>query len=459
MNMPKRYRRTISNLFTTLFIFFIGATSSYAASDISQILKIINHKVTKEKMGIGVAVAIIDGDNTEFYNIGESHIVTQAKINKETLFEIGSITKTFTATALASMVTEGKVKLDDPVQIYLPKDMILPIKNNKPITLLSLANHSSGLPRLPANMPVKNPLDPYADYSIAMMYDFLKNHQLEYEVGEKQVYSNLGLGLLGHVLALIDQMSYQEMLASRVLKPLHMDSTFVNVPTTQLKNLSNGHDGELKATPLWNLNSLSGAGSLKSNIQDMATFLKANIESQKLNDVFLLTQVTTFTSQGNNTGLAWMINPSESGDIFMHDGQTGGFSSFIGFNKSNNKGIVILTNTPFNMNDVGYHYLNNSLDSIKLVTPKNIELTNEQLINLVGKFELVPGFVLSITHEKNQLFVQATGQQKLALTVLSNTEFVNNIVKAKIVFELDATETAKSLTMYQGGQKLPAKKL
>ncbi len=459
MNTPKKHTSTVTTVLITLFICLISTLKSHAASDTNQILKIINHKISNEKMGLGVAVVVIDGDKTEFFSIGESHIESKRKVNNKTLFEIGSITKTFTATALASMVIEGKVKLDDPVQMYLPKNVQLPIKNNKPITLLSLANHSSGLPRLPTNMPVKNQLDPYADYSIELMYKFLNNHQLEYEVGTKQEYSNLGMGLLGHVLALIDNKSYQDMLTSRVLKPLTMKNTFVTVPSNQTNHLSNGHNGELKPTPLWNLNSLSGAGSIKSNIQDMAIFLKRNMDKKQLNEALSLAQTSSFEFQGNNTGLAWIISPSKNGEIFMHDGATGGFSSFIGFNKTTNKGIVILTNTAFNMNDVGYHYLNNSLDSIRLVTPQRIKLSNEQLNKLNGKFALTPEFVLSITNEENQLFVQATGQQKLPLAAISSTEFVNNKVKVKIAFEVDSNNTALSLTMYQGGQTLPAKKL
>jgi len=459
MNIPKKQTSTVTTLLITLFICLISTVKSHATSNSNQILKIINHKINNEKMGLGVAVAVIDGEKTVFYSIGESHLESKRKVNNETLFEIGSITKTFTATTLASMVIEGKVKLDDPVQMYLPKNVQLPIKNSKPITLLSLANHSSGLPRLPTNMPVKNQLDPYADYSIKLMYEFLNNYQLEHEVGTKQEYSNLGMGLLGHVLALIDNRSYQDMLTSRILKPLEMENTFVNVPSNQTNHLSNGHNGELKPTPLWNLNSISGAGSIKSNIQDMAIFLKRNMVKKQLSEELSLAQTSTFESQGSNTGLAWIISPSKNGEIFMHDGATGGFSSFIGFNKTSNKGIVILTNTAFNMNDVGYNYLNNSLDSIKLVTPKTIELTNEQLNKLNGKFSLAPEFILSITNEQNQLFVQATGQQKLPLTAISSTEFVNNMVKVKIAFDVDSKNNALSLTMYQGGQTLPAKKL
>jgi len=458
MNSKLKRSNLLITILVTLFINMISMTHSQASSDMKKIQKIINHKLNAEKMGIGVAVVVIDGVKTEFHNFGISQLETNNQINKNTLFEIGSITKTFTATALASMVKEGKVKLNDPIQKYLPKGVLSPSKNGKPITLLSLANHSSGLPRLPTNMPMKDQLDPYADYTVEMMYEFLNNHQLEYTVGTKQEYSNLGFGILGHVLTLIDNSTYQEMIEARVLKPLKMKSTFANVPETKQQYLSKGHNSALKETKPWQLETLAGAGALKSSSEDMALYLRDNISRILLNEEFTLTQTLTNIQSEPNIALAWMQNSHKNKKFFMHDGGTGGFRSFIGFDKENKKGIVILTNSEFDMNDVGYHYLDNSLDAIELITPKNIELTTEQLTKLNGKFELVPGFILSITNKDNQLYAQATGQQKLSLTAISSTEFINRAVKAKIVFKVDSQNKAQSLTLFQAGQELPGVK-
>jgi len=461
MNNKSKRKNMFITILITLSICIMSAASSHASPEINKLIQTVNHKINTEKVGLGAAIVVINGDKTEFHNFGLSRLENQAKVNTKTLFEIGSITKTFTATALASMVKEGKVKLNDPVQKYLPATVSLPIKNNKPITLLSLANHSSGLPRLPTNMLMTDQLDPYADYTTELMYEFLNNHQLQYEVGSHQEYSNLGYGLLGHVLTLIDQKTYQGVINERVLKPLGMSNTFVDIPQSKQNDLSNGHNAQLEKTKHWHLETLAGAGALKSTIEDMAIYLKANLNKQKLPNEFELTQALTAKNDTPQTkiSLAWLHNSSDNKDFLMHDGGTGGFRSFIGFDKKNKKGIVILANTVFDMNEVGFHYLNNSLDTIKLIAPKSITLTSKQLTKLNGRFELVPEFVLSITNDKEQLYVQATGQQKLPLTAISATEFVNNQVKVKIAFEVDEQNTALSLTMYQAGQALPGVKL
>lgn len=350
------------------------------------------------------------------------------------------------------MVNEGKIKLTDPVQNYLPSKVKLPIKNGKPITFLSLANHSSGLPRLANNMPFADPLNPYADYTVEMMYQFLNNYQLPREVGEQREYSNLGTGLLGHVLALIDNKSFEEMIIARVLTPLMMKNTFVDVPNSYSNKLSHGHNAQLEKIKYWQFPTLAGAGALKSNITDMALFLKANMAKSVLANEFALTQTSTanFANANTKIGLSWIIQNSRNGKLFIHNGGTGGFRSFIGFNRKTGKGIVLLSNAANSMDEIGHAYLTNSLEKVQLHQP--VTVNGEQLKKLNGKFELVPGFALTVSNLQEQLFVQATGQQKLAFTPISTTEFVNNTVQAKIKCNVNEQGIAESLIMYQGGK-------
>ncbi|MEW6989756.1 serine hydrolase [Colwelliaceae bacterium 6441] len=459
MKSHKKSNSTITTLMITLFICIISSANSHATSDLEKISTIVNHKFYQENLGVGVAIAIIDGDKTEFLNIGVADQVSNQAVTSATLFEIGSITKTFTATALASMAIEEKINLSDPIAPYLKSSVSLSESNDKPITFLSLANHSSGLPRLPNNMPFSDPLDPYADYSIEMMYQFLNNYTPTRGVGEQAEYSNLGAGLLGHLLSLIDNKSYQSMLNERVLKPLNMSNTFIDVPLQRLKELSDGHNEQLNKTKHWQLPALAGAGAIKSNTIDMVKYLHANMTKELLSEQFTLTQTATspFGSPNTKIGLSWIINNGKSNSFYMHNGGTGGFRSFIGFDPKQQKGIVILANSVFDMDDIGYAYLTNTLD--KIVLNKPVSVDEKQLAKLNGKFELVPNFVLTVTHEKDQLFVQATGQPKLSLKAVSATEFINQAVKARVVFEINNQGEAQSLTLFQGGQTLPGKKL
>lgn len=453
------------NVITALIVLFICIMSAANAQTpntmdkMNKISEIIEHKLAIEKQGVGVAVVIIENNKISYLNLGLAKKDPKQLIDSTTLFEIGSISKTFTAMALASMVNEGKVKLTDPVQQYLPTNIKLPIKNGKAITFLSLANHSSGLPRLPTNMPFADPLDPYADYTVDMMVEFLNNYNLPREVGEKSEYSNLGVGLLGHVLALIDNKSYQALINDRVLNQLKMNNTFVELPAEKLQHFSDGHNDQLNSTKHWQLTTLAGAGAIKSSAADMALYLNNNMNQLSLNKDINLSQKITADFDENSTkiALAWLKISNKNFQYYMHNGGTGGFRSFIGFDKDKQKGIVILANSDFDMDEIGHAYLTDTLDKIAMNTP--VTVSNKDLIKLNGKFELVPGFVLTISNENDLLFVQATGQAKLSLSALSTTEFVNQAVKVKIVFEVDEQGNALSLTMYQAGQVLPGVKL
>ena len=447
---------TIIVVLITLIIAIASGSSSAANAELEKVLK---HKVETEKLSVGIAVAIIENGQVSFINVGVANKETAQEIDQSTLFEIGSVSKVMTSTALATFVDEGTLKLSEPVQNYLPKSVKLPMKNDKAITFESLASHRSGLPRLPSNMQFSNPLNPYVDYTTEMMYEFLNQYTLPREVGESPEYSNLAVGLLGHTLAKIDDMNYEQMLMQRVLKPLKMKDTFVDVPKSALTRRSKGHNGNLETTDYWQLPAMAGAGAIVSDATDMALYVKANMQQNELAAAIKLAHQPTaeFGNSLTKVGLGWIIQGTADGDVYMHNGQTGGFASFIGFNPTSHKGIVILSNTSILMDEVGYSYLTDSLASLKLTTP--VKVAEVELAKLIGRYELVPGFILSITHDGDKLFVQGTGQPRLPLTANSINEFVNNAVKARIQFELDANGIATSLTMYQGGQTLPGKKL
>jgi len=178
----------------------------------------------------------------------------------DTIFQIGSITKTFTATLLAEAVESGKLKLDTPVAKLLP-DLTVPSRNGKPITLGELAMQVSGLPRLPTNMRPANPRDPYADYDAAKLKTFLATYKLPRDPGASYEYSNLGFGVLGYALAQHTGTTYAGMLQSRILEPLDMTSTTaaLSEPLNARWAMGHGMDGQ-PAAP-WHLGVLGGSSS------------------------------------------------------------------------------------------------------------------------------------------------------------------------------------------------------
>ena len=130
------------------------------------------------------------------------------------------MTKVFTSLLLMDMTRHGEIALTDPVSKYLPASVKVPERNNRKITLADLSTQSSGLPRMPTNFAPKDQMNPYADYSVQQMYDFLSGYQLTRDIGSQYEYSNLGVGLLGHVLSLRAGTSYEALVRSRICDPL-----------------------------------------------------------------------------------------------------------------------------------------------------------------------------------------------------------------------------------------------
>ena len=160
--------------------------------------------------GEGIVVGLLD----------KGRRVIAVGVGADNVFEIGSITKVFTASILADMASRGEVRLDDPVAKYLPSSAHIPSRNGRQITLLDLVTQSSGLPRMPSNFTPRDSMNPYADYSVQQLYAFLSGYQLTRDIGATYEYSNLGMGLLGHALALKAGTSYERLVTRRILTPL-----------------------------------------------------------------------------------------------------------------------------------------------------------------------------------------------------------------------------------------------
>jgi CubicO group peptidase (beta-lactamase class C family) len=163
----------------------------------SEIRSILVDRIDKQHESVGIVVGVIDARGRRVVPHGSLAKGDTRPLNGDTVFEIGSITKMFTALLLTDMVQRGDVALGDPVAKYLPPDVTMPQRGGRQITLQDLATHTSGLPRLPSNLASKDPSNPYVDYSIAQLYQFLSGYQLTRDIDSQFDYSNLGFGLLG----------------------------------------------------------------------------------------------------------------------------------------------------------------------------------------------------------------------------------------------------------------------
>jgi serine-type D-Ala-D-Ala carboxypeptidase/endopeptidase len=258
-------------------------------------------------------------------------------------------------------VERGEVALHDPVSKYLPEGVKVPQRGPRPITLEDLATHMSGLPRVATNLSPKNLLNPYAGYTAERLYEFLRTYTLPREPGSKWEYSNLGAGLLGHVLARRAGMDYETLVRLRICGPLDMTSTWVNVPPEAQSRAVAGHNRALQPIVNWDFDVLAGAGALWSDAGDMLEFAAANLGQKKSGlapAMAAMLKVRKETGMGKmGQALGWQTLQREEGDLIWKDGGTFGFSSFIGFDPRNKRGVVVLSDAGAAVVDLGFHLL------------------------------------------------------------------------------------------------------
>jgi CubicO group peptidase (beta-lactamase class C family) len=397
-----------------------------------------------------VVVAIVDGEHSEIHAFGKANATADA--GPDTAYEIGSITKTFTATLLAASVTSKELKLDRPVADLLP-GFTVPARNGKLITLETLAMQDSGLPRLPSNFSPNDHDDPYIGYDITKLKAFLVSYALPRDPGQSYEYSNLGVALLGYALGVHAGSSYEKLLQQRVLGPLGMRNTGIEVPDSVLPNLAQGHDASGRTVPGWHLGLFAGAGGIVSTAADMLRYLQANMSllPTPLYPAMQLAQTTRGKGPRpeDPIGLVWMTHQLPDGNIIWHGGATGGYTSFIGFTADHRHGVVILTNAAAPVEDLGFA----TLDAGWTVHPphKRMATTPEQLDEYVGSYQLSPHLVVRVFRRDEQLMAQGTGQIALPIFASAKDEFFANVDEISMTFTRDAAHHVTGMVVHQRG--------
>src|ERR1035437_6991208 len=245
----------------------------------AEIQAILTDRIDKLHQNVGIAVGIVDANGRRFVSYGNFSVKDPRPVGNDTVFEIGSTTKVFTSTVLADMVQHGEVSLDDPVAKYLPADVKMPQRGGKQITLVDLATHTSGLPSLPSNMALKDPNNPYADYTVASLFQFLSSYELTRDIGSKFEYSNMGAGLLGQALARRAGTDYEALIRARITGPLKMENTRIALSPEMKSRLAPGHNFARQPAANWDFPALAGAGAgaLRSDARDVLTFIAAHL--------------------------------------------------------------------------------------------------------------------------------------------------------------------------------------
>ena len=302
---------------------------------------------------VGLCIGVFKDNAATIYGYGET-IKRNKKIpDAYSIFEIGSVTKTFTATLLAYYVTEGKVALSDPITKYLP-DSVTANVELKGITLQMLSNHTSGLPRIPDNLlgPNTDMLNPYKDYDDKMLFAYLKTCRLKTDAGETYAYSNLAAGLLGTILERVSGKTYEQMVVDIICKPLGMSNTKQHLNTEQIVAAVYNERGD--ATPMWDMKALAGAGAIRSSARDMLKYAQAEMtdDNSSLSKAMKLTQQVTWKKE-MEVGLGWHLAEISGTKYYWHNGGTGGSRSFVAFMPDKHMAVVVLSNSSEDPDDVG----------------------------------------------------------------------------------------------------------
>jgi len=295
----------------------------------------------------------------------------------DSIFEIGSVTKVFTALLLADMASEGLVALNDPVQRYLPAGVELPVRG-RPITLLDLATQTSGLPRLPKGflrLSLRRRANPYAGFGVRQLERAIAETRLKRSPGESVRYSNFGFGLLGHVLALRAGMSYEQLVRERICEPLGLEDTAISISPAAQSRFADGHNRKGRPVPHWDLPALPGAGGLRSTVADLLRFVELQLREPetRLGLAARATHETRARRGKLHQCLGWVGLPLRGAPYRMlwHNGGTGGFRSFIGFTSDTQVGVAVLSNCSRSVDAIGFRVLEviNGLNAARPDTP------------------------------------------------------------------------------------------
>jgi len=306
---------------------------------------------------VGIAVGVVYGGVWRSFGYGEEIEGSGTGPDENTIYQIASTTKTFTAILLSDMVKRGEVGLDDPLGLYLP--VAIPSLGGRNITLLDLATHTSGLPPIPANFEPDDELNPYADYSMEMMYEFLEDCTLSYIPGHQYQYSNLGVALLGYALELAAGKPYEELIIERICRPLGMYGTLFELDPGHAAMLAQGYWSELngsltppsfvhEAVPAWDTGVFSPAGGLYSSVHDMLAYIAANLGStgMEISSAMEITQTSCREAYPSmDICLGWHRTTRDGAQVLMHHGATFGFNSNLLFSRDEGIGVVLLSNT------------------------------------------------------------------------------------------------------------------
>jgi serine-type D-Ala-D-Ala carboxypeptidase/endopeptidase len=474
--MPRALSTVITAILASFMTIVAGAQAAPASQaivfssdvDIRTMLAERVEALSAQEDGIGIVVGLVGPKGHKIISYGHLGAGDPRPLDGDTGFEIGSITKVFTALLLADMVTKGEVALTDSVAKYLPADMRVPERNGRSITLLDLATHTSGLPLMPDELPV---FDDSATekYSVARLSEFLARYELPHEPGAEWDYSNIGYWLLGQALAARAGMNYEDLLQTRIIAPLKLKNTDITVSPELRTRLAVGHNAVLQPAPPFSAVAgyalMPAAGGLVSTTNDLLTLLGAfmGLERSPLASSMSLMLDTRRPAGGVEQALGWMVMGKGDTALFFHDGGSFGYSSSMAWDARNRMGVVVLSNQVTGVGDIARHLLRPDIPLENPTATKRTEIAvaTAVLDAYAGRYEAEDEGPFIVVMEGNFLTIQpptSWGLPRLHLRPESPRNFFVAELPLRVTFQTSRDGRVNGLLVYppRGQKPVPA---
>jgi CubicO group peptidase (beta-lactamase class C family) len=419
-----------------------------------------------EQGSVGIVVGVIAPEGRQIISAGERSSDDSRPPDGDTAFEIGSVTKVFTALLLAEMAEKNEVGLNDPVAKHLPSAFKVPERNGKTISLLDLATHTSGLPFMPNDAAISNGPSA-AKYSTGDLRRFVATSELRTDIDGKWEYSNIGYWLLSEALTGRGGLDYQTLLRRHVIAPLGLTNTAFALAPEMKKNFAPGHNAVLQAAPpistLPIYSIMPAAGGLYSTANDLLKLLAVamDYEHSPLDGAMRLTWNTRrpMSRDGFEQGLGWTIIREQNSLLIVHDGGTLGYASSIAWDPVKRAGVVVLSNQVANVGDIARHLLRPSIPLEKPTATKRTEVTLDpaRLDIYVGNYEATGEGIFEVAREADSLTLRSPaewGLPKFRLHPENRQDFFVAELPMRVTFQLESDGSAKKMLVYPPrGQK------
>jgi len=408
----------------------------------------------------GISIGVLQDDSLATVHLGRADEEGN-RADDDTVYEIGSVSKVFTALLVADAVGRGEITLEQPAQELLPDQVTMPTWQDRVITVRDLVTHRSGLPRVADNMPAEQE-DPYAKYTSTLAYEFLNGFELPRAPGATYEYSNFGMSLAGHLVCRKTGRSYDELLRERIAEPLGMQATGVALSASMRQHLATPFITPGAPTSMWEFADLPGAGGIRSSLRDMLTFAAAHLHppDSDLGRAIDLTWKKQTAAEGPATSLGWLV--AANGAARFHNGQTGGCHSMVVIDRQADLAVVVLANTALMELDklaIDVVGLARGGDVQPRELEKRIRVAPSVMEQYVGKYAFAPGVIMTISMKGRQLMARLTGQQQLPIHPRSETEWFYTDVDATVKFLRDDDGSCHSLQLLQNGLTQTAKRI